>query len=299
MPELPEVEALRISLLPLIVGQKIRQAKVLMPKLVSSNGTSRTPCPAKKTQFEEEVKEQTILEIKRKAKNLIFTLENGSQILIHFKMSGQLVYRPNSSDRIVWGGHPIELSHTQLPNKHTHIIFELDKGKLFYNDVRQFGYLLFFPDEQTLLKSGHFDRLGLEPLSDEFNLKTFTEKLKTKKGNLKKMFLDQQVVVGLGNIYADEVCFVAGVRPTRNIESLKSKEIRKLYEAIKAVLPEAIKDGGSSVANYLLGDGQKGNYAKKHYVYNRGGLNCKVCGFKLVKLKLAGRTTVYCPICQK
>ncbi len=299
MPELPEVEALRISLLPLVIGQIIHKVQVLTPKLVSSAGTSRSSCLTKKTQFEEEIKGQTILEIKRRAKNLIFTIENGSQILIHLKMTGQLVYRPNEGHQIVWGGHPIELSHMHLPNKHTHIIFELDRGKLFYNDVRQFGYLLFFPDEQTLLKSGHFDKLGLEPLSDEFNLSTFTEKLKAKKGNLKKMFLDQQVVVGLGNIYTDEVCFVAGVRPTRTVESLKPKEIKKLYETIKTILPEAINDGGSSVANYLLGDGQKGNYTKKHYVYNRGGLKCKVCGSKLVKLNLAGRTTVYCPICQK
>jgi formamidopyrimidine-DNA glycosylase len=116
---------------------------------------------------------------------------------------------------------------------------------------------------------------------------------------LKKLFLDQRVVVGLGNIYADEVCFRAGVRPTRTVESLKLKDLKSLYTAITQILPEAVQDGGSSVANYLLADGQRGNFARKHFVYNRGGEDCKICASTLKKIKLAGRTTVYCPKCQK
>ncbi len=315
MPELPEVEALRRSLEPYVISQKIDFVKVLLPKLVSSSGTTRKVDLEKLERFKLGLQGRELVDLRRRSKNLIFSLSDGGRLLIHLKMSGQLVYqgkgkRPETekilktdqrflNQDFVWGGHPIELTEHELPNKHTHLIFNLDRGNLFYNDVRQFGYLLYYSSMEELDLSGHFAGLGMEPLSDEFTLKNFTIELQKKKGNLKKLFLDQKVVVGLGNIYADEVCFVAGVRPTRNVETLKTKEIKRIYEAIRQILPVAIEDGGSSVASYLLGDGTKGNYAKKHFVYNRGGQCCKVCGAKLIKTKIAGRTTVYCPVCQK
>ena len=140
---------------------------------------------------------------------------------------------------------------------------------------------------------------GLEPLSKEFNLINFKKVLKGKKGNLKTMLLSQKIVAGLGNIYADEACFESGILPTRTVNSLSEKEIKKLFLAIKRILKLAVKEGGSSVANYLLADGSKGNYAKYHLVYQKAGQPCSVCQTILEKTIIGSRTTVYCPVCQK
>lgn len=302
MPELPEVEALRRGLLPLIVGQKIQKTEVKMPKLVSSKGTTRTASDKKLQEFIQGILGKTIQGVERRAKNLIFSLNDGGIILVHLKMTGQLVYKGKSGtdkEIAISGGHPIELSQSSLPNKHTYVIFNLDHGTLYYNDVRQFGYLLYFPDKQTLESEKHFDGLGFEPLDNDFTFKDFYTKLKTKSGILKKVFLDQTVVVGLGNIYADEVCFDAKVKPLRKVDTLKKSEIIALYEAIIKILPKAVAMGGSSVANYLLADGSRGNYAREHKVYGRAGLECFRCGKLLVKTILGGRTTVFCNSCQK
>ena len=130
-------------------------------------------------------------------------------------------------------------------------------------------------------------------------MQIFEQNLKKQTGILKKVFLEQKAVVGLGNIYADEVCFEAGVLPNRNIKTLNKKEILALFEAIKKILVKAVDLGGSSIANYLLADGSRGNYAREHKVYGRAGKECLVCGNILQKTQLAGRTTVFCQICQK
>ena len=297
MPELPEVESLRRGLLTHVVGKTIKSVDVLLPKLVSGRGTSRTASEEKTNEFIAGATNKKITDIKRRAKNLIFELSDGGIILVHLKMTGQLVYKENTET--VWGGHPIELSDSKLPNKHSYIIFKLDKGNLYYNDVRQFGYLLYFSSYTKLDAEDHFKGLGVEPHSKEFTLEHFKTNLKKKTGVLKKVLLEQSVVVGLGNIYADEVCFEAGIRPMRTIKSLKKIEIENLYKAIKRILPRAIELGGSSVANYLLADGSRGNYANEHKVYKRADLPCFVCGTMLTKVQCAGRTTVYCTICQK
>lgn len=319
MPELPEVESLRRGLRELVLGQRIDKVFVYNSKIVSGKGNKRQASLEKTREFEQIVTCKRILEIERRAKNLIFHLSEGAKILIHLKMTGQLVFkdldlRENFSNKQqtieqqkshkgyssyrFLGGHPIELSEKQLPNKHTHLIFQLDQGYLFYNDVRQFGYVLAFASLEALLKVENFASLGLEPLSVEFTYDNFRARLQTSKGTLKKVFLEQKVVVGLGNIYCDEVCFLSGIRPDRLVTSLREEEIQRLYQTIPSVLNEAISLGGSSVANYLLADGSRGNYARQHKVYRRGNLDCLVCSTKLQKTVLAGRTTVFCPKCQ-
>jgi formamidopyrimidine-DNA glycosylase len=300
MPELPEVESLRRSLIPLIVGQKIVSVKVFKPKLVSNKGTVRTESAAKVKEFETELVGEHIKSLDRRAKNLILTTFSGKIVLIHLKMTGQLVYKSNNQDLdIVVGGHPIAISSVEVPNKHSHIIFELENGTLYFNDTRMFGYLLYFKSFEEVEAENHFENLGVEPFEESFTLKYFLEKMKGRKGNLKALFLSQEVVVGLGNIYCDEVCFDSKVLPTRNADSLSKKELETLYYSILKIIGLAVEAGGSSVANYLLGDGTKGNYAKQHKVYNRGGKECLVCGNILINQKLAGRTTVYCKVCQR
>lgn len=302
MPELPEVESLRRGLSPSLVGQKILEVNVLMPKLVSAKGTTRKDSNVKTDAFIQGTAGRKIVDISRRAKNLIFRLEDGGLVLVHLKMTGQLVYKPydcfKENQELVWGGHPIEQTDKSLPHKHTYLIFKLERGTLFYNDVRQFGYLLFYKNEQNFLNQDHFINLGLEPLDKEFTLEYFEETLKKKKGQLKKVLLEQSVVVGLGNIYADEVAFAAGVKPERLVQSLNQEEISKLYYFTKKIIQNAIDLGGSSVANYVLADGKRGNYAREHKVYKRGGKECLVCGAILTATKSAGRTTVYCTICQ-
>jgi len=297
MPELPEVEALRLGLIPNLIGRKILNIQVKKPKLVYSNSNKRIEDPLKKSEFESELKNQIFKSIKRRAKNLIFEFESGKIMLVHLKMTGQMVYQDDQFKTI--GGHPIQDSESKLPNKHSHIIFELDKGDLYYNDTRMFGYVLYFPSMQEFEKLNHFKGIGVEPMSDEFTFEYFKEKLSNKNRSIKSVFLDQSVVTGLGNIYCDETCFLAGVRPDRICSSLKNSEIKKLHEFARLVIDNAIREGGSSVANYLLADGSKGNYAFFHNVYQKAGQPCKKCGKPLCKTKHAQRTTVFCDSCQK
>jgi len=304
MPELPEVESLRRSLLPYIIGQKILNIKILKPKLVSDKGTKRQISESKTVEFINELTNETIIEIKRIAKNLIFVFESKKIMIVHLKMTGQLVYKSNidlsinSGSQVVSGGHPIEESQSSLPHKHSHVIFTMENGVLYYNDVRMFGYLLFYPNWETLENSEHFSNLGLDPFEPSFTLENFKVKIKTKKAKIKSVFLSQEVVIGLGNIYADEVCFAAKVRPDRNTDTLTESEIESIYLQIKRIMPLAVSLGGSSIANYLLADGSRGNYAREHKVYNRSGEKCLICGHILEKMIINSRTTVYCPNCQ-
>ena len=298
MPELPEVENLRRGLVKKIAGQRIKHIEVRKPKLVSGKGNVRSVSGAKAKEFIAGLTGETISVIDRRAKNLIFRTKRGKILLVHLKMSGQFVYRERGRN-LVDGGHPIELSEKELPNKHTHLIFELTRGTLFYNDTRMFGYLLYYPSAAAFEKENHFGGLGLEPMDPAFTFAYFKTALGEKKGKLKKVLMDQAIVTGLGNIYADEVCFMAGVRPVRRVESLKPKEMEGIYKAILFIIPNAIEQGGSSVATYRLLDESRGNYARDHKVYGKTGERCVVCGTALRTVQVNNRTTVFCPNCQK
>jgi len=326
MPELPEVEALRRGLLKYLIGSKIKDIKVLNEKLVSGKGTTRKKSELKTSEFINNLVGKKIVDIRRRAKNLIIELNTGEIILVHLKMTGQLVFqskekvgsegRKRKPDRearrlvrpeettfseLVLGGHPIQESELKLPHKHTYIIFTLSNGTLFYNDVRQFGYVLYFKNEKILDDEKHFEKIGLEPFDENFNLKYFTEKLKEKTTPIKKLLLDQSIVVGCGNIYCDEVLWASSVLPTRPGRSLKSYEIEKIYKNIKSILDKAINSGGSSVANYLLADGKRGNYTDYHQVYQRDGKPCQFprCKGIIQKITFAGRGTHFCPVHQR
>lgn len=355
MPELPEVESLRRSLLPFVLGQRVLRVEVKLAKLVSGKGTKRKLDLEKKSIFELGMIGKIISKVDRRNKNLIFSLENNhnlssqktqidfktadsgntnfkvnskpeakvndsldknlveyvriknnqqtsaktSAMMVHLKMTGQLVYKAKEGGEVVAGGHPIQESQTDLPHKHTYITFELENGYLYYNDVRQFGYLLYFESLAQIESEDHFEGFGQEPLEEKFDFKRFSMELLSKKSILKKVLLDGKVVVGVGNIYADEICFASKVLPTRKIESLTKIEVKRIFENTKSILLEAVAQGGSSVANYLLADGTGGNYARYHKVYGRGGKPCLVCGNTLQKIVVGGRGTVFCQVCQK
>lgn len=314
MPELPEVEALRRSLLPYVVGSKIKDVRVLQDKIIAGKGTKRRGSLDNTVKFTENITGKKIIDIKRRAKNLIIILNDKSILLVHLKMTGQLVFVPTKTPPnhlfkerggIVQGGHPIEESENKLPHKHTYIIFELNNGTLYYNDVRQFGYVLYFENENILDADKHFDGIGVEPFDKEFTLgyfQTEIEKLKARKVKtpIKKILLDQKIVVGCGNIYCDEVLWMSGVLPSRPINKLSSSEIKKIYTNILDILDKAINSGGSSVANYLLADGKRGNYTDYHNVYQKTGNKCKKrgCNGIIKKINFAGRGTHFCPVHQ-
>ncbi len=300
MPELPEVENLRLGLERNIVGQKVLRVEVRKPKLVSGKGNVRTASNKKAREFEEGLKNEHIWAVERRAKNLIFRFVSGKVMLVHLKMSGQFVYqaKDRKGEKII-GGHPIEISESVLPNKHTHIIFDLEKGTLYYNDTRMFGYLLYYPTVEMFEKANHFELYGLEPFDPQFTLKYLLESLKNKKSKIKAVLMNQEIVVGLGNIYADESLFEARIRPMRPALSLGPTEVENLYKAILRIMKRAVKVGGSSVATYRLLDETRGNYAREHKVYGKEDQPCPNCGKPLVKTIIQSRTTIFCPNCQK
>lgn len=291
MPELPEVESVSRGLSKMIVGQKIIKVEVTYPKIVSASGTKRVESSDKLNEFIHELQHETIKRITRRAKNILIEMNSGKTIIIHLKMTGQLVYIPFVSNSTK--------TNSALPSKHTHIVITLERGTLFFNDMRKFGHVLYFGSFDLAVAALEFQKLGLEPLDNTFTLYKFRTLLKQTNAPVKKMFLDQRAVVGLGNIYSDEVCFDANIRPTRRTSTLKPKEITQLYTSIKHILSKAVELGGSSISDYILADGTRGGYTAEHKVYGRAGLPCYTCGTTLVKVQLAGRTTVYCPNDQK
>lgn len=299
MPELPEVENLRLGLEKKILGQKIVDVKVRKPKLVSGKGTLRKASIKKVKEFEEGLLGEAFMKVERRAKNLIFRFRSGKVLLVHLKMSGQFVYKGLNSNKNVIGGHPIEISETELPNKHTHVTFKLNKGTLYYNDTRMFGYLLYYPTKDNFDEALHFELLGLEPLDKKFTPKYFEENLKNKSGKIKAVLMNQEIVTGLGNIYADESLYEAKINPTRPANSLNKKEVKLLHKAIVRIIKKAIKVGGSSVATYKLLDESSGNYAREHKVYGKSGEKCLICSQDFVTIRVQTRTTVFCPKCQK
>lgn len=303
MPELPEVENLRIGLGRFIVGQRINKVIVNKPKLVSGKSTKRKISKKKTLKFIAELENEKFLKIDRRAKNLIFKLTSDKLLLAHLKMTGQFVYSPFEAsakkDQTIVGGHPIEISETTLPNKHTHIIFHLKNGTLYYNDTRMFGYVLYYPNKEAFEKENHFKKLGLEPQDKEFTLPYFIKALENKKSKIKTVLLNQDIVVGVGNIYADESLFEADISPERLANSLTKNEIGKLHKAIIRIINKAISVGGSSVATYRLIDDTRGNYAREHKVYGKVGQKCVKCKSNLQKIIIGGRTTIFCPNCQK
>jgi formamidopyrimidine-DNA glycosylase len=299
MPELPEVESLRRSLESYIVGSTILHVQVLNGKLVSGKGGVRHVDTKKVAEFEKTLVGKKIKKLARRAKNIMIEFTTVDLLLVHLKMTGQLVFVSDDKKKIPFGGHPIEETTQKLPHKHTYIIFKLTNGTLYYNDVRQFGYCLYYQNVKDLENEKHFDKLGLEPFDKNFTVKYLEDKFAKLNSPLKKVLLEQKVVVGCGNIYCDEIAFASKILPTRLCSSLTKVEIKKLHKNILEILQKAIDSGGSSVANYLLADGSRGNYADYHKVYGKKGKPCPNCKTPLASLQLAGRTTVFCGVCQK
>ncbi len=296
MPELPEVETIRLGLQKYLVGHTIEDVEVRLEKIVQ--GEIEHIIGAKVTKVE------------RFGKGLVIELDNGYSIAIHIKLTGQLVYMDESN-------HPpkeikvIKGTYSTLPNKWTHVIFKLkaesEKGKaayLYYNDFRQFGWIKIVPPGE-LQKLVFFKELGPElPMdpSDKkgtITLEKFEEILSKSKTAIKVLLMDQKKIGGIGNIYANDGLFLAKIDPKRPANSLTENEVKILYESLLEVLRKGLKYGGASELSYINALGQEGSYQKHFLVYGRQGQPCKVCGTLLEKYMLAGRGTYVCLACQK
>lgn len=272
MPELPEVETVRRSLEPLLIGRTISAVRI------NYGGIIKKPSPH---EFVAEIQGRRFEQLNRRGKYLLCELSGCKTLVIHLRMTGRLTVAEQNIP----------------PAKHTHLIFVLDNGReLRFNDVRKFG-LVYLLDQGRYEEAGGLATLGPEPLDPRFTEDELTRRLKDKKTNLKSFLLDQQQIAGLGNIYADETLFTAGLNPERNTGSLSSAEITRLYQALRSTLQEGIELRGTTFRDYVDGTGAKGGYQERLKVYGRSGQKC-ICGNILLKKKLAGRTTVFCPNCQ-
>ena len=255
--------------MPLLVKRRVKRLIIRDKKLVKNIPPSG---------LKNKIKNKIITQIFRRGKYLIFRLSSGEFVVIHLRMTGQLIY-------------------SRQEDKKSRISFYLSPDQyLNFNDQRRFAEITLV---NKLSQHKGLSKLGPEPLEESFTLKKFTQMLKDKRARLKPLLLDQHFLSGLGNIYVTEALYLARIKPTRPASTLTPKEIKNLYQSIKKVLRKAIKLGGSSVDNYVDGFGQRGKAQEYHFVYGKDKEKCPRCQNKINVIKLSGRGTYFCPGCQK
>ncbi|MDP3997519.1 MAG: bifunctional DNA-formamidopyrimidine glycosylase/DNA-(apurinic or apyrimidinic site) lyase [Candidatus Andersenbacteria bacterium] len=287
MPELPEVETIRRDLQKELRGRKIARVEVRKKKMVRGSAGG----------LQMFLKGKSFSGIRRRGKLLIFAVAGGQRyLLVHLKMTGQLIFVDAKKEEVIAGGHSGP-DMEKLPNKYSHIIWHFTDGSvLYFNDLRQFGFGRLV-DESAL--AAVLAAYGVEPLEKKFTAAKLTEILGKRQTTLKSVLLNQALIVGLGNIYVDEACFYAGVRPTRRAGSLTAAEIKQLYRGIGHVLRQSLKHRGTTFNSFRDGTGKRGNFVSKLKVYRRTGEKCKRCkGGIITRVKVSGRGTHFCPACQ-
>lgn len=288
MPELPEVETIRRQLREVLVGKQIANIEILRSKSFEGDP--------------ERMKNWKVKDIQRKSKVIEVLFEDEAEtVIIHLKMTGQLIFVPSAkwlvlgAKRIV-GGHPTADWVSDLPSKHTRVVWTFTDGsKLFFNDMRVFGWMKIVIRTQELEKT----RTQVPDVIDSvFTTDYLFNVLKRSKKPVKLVLLDQEKMGGLGNIYVNDALFLAKIRPEREASGLTTKEIKILHQAIVRVIKLGIKYGGASSSNYVNVSGLGGSYQNHFLVYKREGEPCRNCKTKIIKMKLGGRGTFFCPECQ-
>lgn len=284
MPELPEVETIKLGLQK-IIGLKIEKIQVLSPKsfmgdVVLAEG-------------------KKVFNIWRKAKILGIDLDSDKTLLIHLKMTGQLILQGAKKDRFI-GGHPTPDMTNPMPNSHTRVIFTFsDKLHLYFNDQRKFGWIKII-DSGQLTMDNFLKNLGPEPLEKKFTWQILKQNLlKHKNMPIKVAIMDQSVVSGVGNIYASEALFNAKIYPETKVFRLSDSQFKNLHHGMIKSLQDGIKYGGSTKTHFVDAEGHKGYFLDYAYVYGRDKHPCKVCKSIIKKITLGGRGTYFCPFCQK
>lgn len=287
MPELPEVETVRRGLHELIIGRIVKAISHDTPKSF----------PNAAADVEHFLINARITAIRRRAKVLLVDLSTDYTLVIHLKMTGQLVFRAQT---VSFGaGHPNGSLVGELPDRSTRVTVTFSDGSyLYFNDQRKFGWMKLMPT----LEVPHIDfmkKVGPEPLEAEFTAEQFRERFTRRtKTTIKAALLDQTVIAGVGNIYADESLWGAKIHPERLVSTITAEEFNRLYSELRSVMNLAIEKGGSTDKNYVNAEGKKGSYLSFARVFRREGLPCPRCQTTIIKFKAAGRGTHICPHCQ-
>lgn len=275
MPELPEVETVRKGLVRLVQDKTIAEVVVRWPRIIEFPTVD---------EFCQELVGQRIETITRRGKFLLFKLTD-FDLISHLRMEGKYEYFSEKNN--------------PQPDKHTHVIFKFSDGsQLHYNDVRKFGRMTLVAKGQGMLYKG-IQKLGPEPIIEEFLLGDFVEKLQSSSSLIKPLLLNQKVVAGLGNIYTDEALWLAKIHPQQPARTLNKTEIKRLHQAIIEVLAKAVKVGGTTIRTYKNALGEAGSFQMELNVYAKTAEPCPRCKSPIVKIKVAQRGTHFCPHCQK
>ena len=279
MPELPEVETIKNALIKAVDKANITKVSIF-------NNHFRKIIP---DDFARRIEGAQIMAIRRKAKYLLLELSNGLTVIWHLGMSGKVKISDFPPENL---------------EKHDHVLIETDKGTIVFNDARRFG-MLTYEETNKLDNCSLFSHIGADPFDERLDGLYLYNKLQNKKIPIKAALLDQEIVNGIGNIYASEALFDAGIRPTRPAGELSRKDCGKLLESVRRILRRAIEAGGSSIHDYRKPDGSLGYFQNMHCVYNKTGQKCPGCTCNVAqtggikKIVLAGRSTFYCPVKQK
>lgn len=274
MPEMPEVEIIRRYLDKMAAGKKIMDLDIRLPRMIKWPDTEG---------FRALVTGRTIKAMNRRGKYLLLELDNGNEVVFHLRMTGRLVYEPT--------GKTID--------SHARVIFHLQGGaSLVYGDTRTLGTIHGIrPEERAMLKG--LAEMGPEPLSAEFTPAYLYETASKRKVAIKSFLLNQKYIGGIGNIYADEALFLAGIHPLRPALSLSREECERLWESVNKVIAAGIEDGGTTFRDYQNGEGGQGSHQEHLYVYGRKGEACRSCGRPIERITVGGRGTHFCPQCQE
>lgn len=289
MPELPEVETVRIGLSEFLPGREVAEVTHTWDKSFPNS--------------EEDVAQfligAKVAKVARRAKVLLIELDTNYTVVIHLKMTGQLVFRGEQGEHF-GAGHPTDSLIGELPDRSTRVIITFTDGsKLFFNDQRKFGWMRLLPTAEVP-QIDFFKKVGPEPLSTDFTWEVLRERLKRRPNtNIKAALLDQTVIAGIGNIYADESLWGAKIHPQTLVKNISDHKYKALYRALVEVLQLAIEKGGSTDRNYVNAEGKRGSYLHFASVFRREGQACPRCGTTIIKTRVAGRGTHLCPHCQK
>lgn len=288
MPELPEVETVRRGLHELIIGRTVAKTAHDTPKSF----------PNAIHDVESFLIGAKVIDVRRRAKVLLIDLSTEYTLVIHLKMTGQMVFR--GTDAVFGAGHPNDSLIGELPDKSTRVTFTfMDGSHLYFNDQRKFGWIRLMPTIEVP-NIDFMKKVGPEPLEADFTAVEFAERFKRRaRSPIKAALLDQTVIAGVGNIYADESLWGAKIHPQRMVGTVTPGEFDTLYQELRAVMNLAIEKGGSTDKNYVNAEGKRGSYMDFARVFRREGQACPRCGTTIIKFRAAGRGTHICPHCQQ
>lgn len=272
MPELPEVETIVRCLRPRLAGREIRKVRVLFRPIVRRGGAAGL----------RSLEGRTVLDIGRRGKMIVLRLSGGKSLVFHLKMTGRLFFCAAGAPR----------------DNHTHLVFDFRdaRDELRFRDVRKFGFALPVATSR-MAAAPEFRRLGPEPLT--LGLEDFRRSFAGRRGMIKARLLDQEIIAGIGNIYADEALFEAGIHPETDVARLRREAWPRLWSAVRAVLRRALRHRGTTISDYRDGDGEPGGFQSRLRVYGRQGEPCPRCGATIRRLRVAGRSSHFCPRCQR